>query len=72
MLVQLNGTRGWPFGLAVTLIAACALAVGCLVGYVCGRWRVDLLVVTLAMSAIVSGGLLVWAHGLITGTAPNG
>jgi ribose transport system permease protein len=71
MLVQLDGTYGWPFGFAVALIAGCAVAAGSVVGYVCARWRIDPLIVTLGMSAIVSGGLLVWAQGLITGTPPQ-
>jgi ribose transport system permease protein len=71
MLVQLNGTRGWPFGVTLLLVAAIALAGGAAVGYVCHRWRIDPLIVTLAMSAVVSGALLVWAKGFITGTPPT-
>jgi ribose transport system permease protein len=71
MLVQLNGTRGWPFEVTLLLVAAIALVGGATVGYVCHRWRIDPLIVTLAMSAIVSGALLVWAKGFITGTPPT-
>jgi len=71
MLVQLNGTRGWSFGLTFLLIAAIALVGGAAVGYICHRWRIDPLIVTLAMSAIVGGALLVWAKGFITGTPPT-
>jgi len=71
VLVQLNGARGWPFWETFLLIAAFALVGGASVGYVCHRWRIDPLIVTLAMSAIVSGALLVWAKGFITGTPPT-
>src|SRR5262249_48942624 len=67
----LNGTRGWPFAVTLLLVAAIALAGGAAVGYVCHRWRIDPLIVTLAMSAVVSGALLVWAKGFITGTPPT-
>jgi len=71
MLVQLNGTRGWPFAATFLLVAAIAIVGGATVGYICHRWRIDPLIVTLAMSAIVSGALLVWAKGFITGTPPG-
>lgn len=71
MLVQLNGERGWSFALTFALIAACAVVGGGLVGYVCHRWRIDPLIITLAMSAIVTGAILVWAKGFITGAPPD-
>ena len=67
LLVQLNGTRGWSFGTTALLIAALAIAGGASVGFICHRWRIDPLIVTLAMGAIVNGALLVWAKGFITG-----
>jgi ribose transport system permease protein len=71
MLVQLNGARGWSFGATFALIAALALLGGGIVGYICHRWRIDPLIITLAMGAIVSGGLLVWIEGFITGAPPG-
>jgi ribose transport system permease protein len=71
VLVQLNGTRGWSFGTTFLLIAALAIVGGGSVGYICHRWRIDPLIITLAMSAIVNGALLVWAKGFITGTPPG-
>ncbi len=70
MLVQLNGARGWPFGATFVLIGAVAIAGGGAVGYLCHRWRIDPLIVTLAMSGIVNGAILVWVKGFITGTPP--
>lgn len=70
VLVQLNGTRGWSFGTTMAVIAAISILGGGLVGYVCHRWRIDPLIVTLAMGAIVGGAILVWAQGFITGTPP--
>jgi ribose transport system permease protein len=71
MLVQLNGSRGWSFGTTFALIAALAIVGGATVGYICHRWRIDPLIITLAMGAIVNGALLVWAKGFITGTPPT-
>lgn len=71
MLVQLNGERGWSFGVTFVLIAAISLVGGGLVGYVCHRWHIDPLIITLAMSAIVTGAILVWAKGFITGAPPT-
>jgi ribose transport system permease protein len=71
MLVQLNGSRGWSFGATAALIAVIAIAGGGVVGYICHRWRIDPLIITLAMGAIVNGALLVWAKGFITGTPPT-
>ncbi len=71
MLVQLNGSRGWSFGATFLFIAVLAIAGGGAVGYICHRWRIDPLIITLAMGAIVNGALLVWAKGFITGTPPG-
>ena len=53
------------------LIAVLAVAGGGTVGFICHRWRIDPLIITLAMGAIVNGALLVWAKGFITGTPPT-
>lgn len=71
LLVQLNGSRGWSFGATLALIAALAIVGGGTVGFICHRWRIDPLIITLAMGAIVNGALLVWAKGFITGTPPT-
>lgn len=71
LLVQLNGERGWSFGATFALIAAFSLVGGGFVGYVCHRWRIDPLIITLAMSAVVTGAILVWAKGFITGAPPD-
>lgn len=71
VLVQLTGTRGWSFAPTYLLICALAIVGGGAVGYICHRWRIDPLIITLAMSAIVNGALLVWAKGFISGTPPT-
>ena len=71
LLVQLNGTRAGPSARPSLLIAALAIVGGASVGYICHRWRIDPLIVTLAMGAIVNGALLVWAKGFITGSPPT-
>lgn len=63
-------SRGWSSGWIILVLAACALVVGGAAGYICFRFRVQSLIVTLATGAIVSGGVLVWGRGSAIGTPP--
>ncbi len=70
LMVQLTGTKGWSFGPALILIIVMSATIGGISGYLSHRFRVQPLIVTLAVGSIVLGGILVWAQGLVTGTAP--
>ena len=70
LMVQLTGTKGWSFGPALILIIVLSATIGGISGYLSHRFRVQPLIVTLAVGSIVLGGILVWAQGLVTGTAP--
>ena len=70
LMVQLTGTKGWSFGPALILIIVLSATIGGVSGYLSHRFRVQPLIVTLAVGSIVLGGILVWAQGLVTGTAP--
>jgi ribose transport system permease protein len=71
IVCELTGTHGWPFLAALALILALAAALGAANGYISHRFRVQPLVVTLGMSSIVTGAVLVWTNAQPTGTAPG-
>jgi ribose transport system permease protein len=67
---QLCGTYHWNVVVAIALILALALLLGGFNGYVSHRFEVPSLVVTLGMSSMITGGLLIWTKGAATGAAP--
>lgn len=69
MMAQLYG-RGMPFVWVVVLIALAALAVGVLNGVLAYVLRTHTLIITLAMSSIVLGAVLVVTHGNTGGQVP--
>jgi ribose transport system permease protein len=70
LVSQLCGTHHWAFVPALALIAIIALALGAVTGWICHRFRIQPLIVTLGMGAIASGGCLAWTGGKLTGSAP--
>jgi ribose transport system permease protein len=71
MISELTGAHGWSFVPALALVVALAFAIGSVSGWVCHRFGVESLVVTLGIGSIVAGGMLVWTGGQPTGTAPE-
>ena len=59
-----------PFGVALLLAVAGAAVLGGLAGYICHRFAINPLVVTLAMGTIAVGIVAVQNNGLIDGNAP--
>jgi ribose transport system permease protein len=70
LVSQLCGTYHWSVGSAIALILAASLLLGGVNGYVSHRFEVPPLVVTLGMSSMITGGLLLWTKGYATGAAP--
>jgi ribose transport system permease protein len=68
--VQLMGASHWPAVEVLALIAALSLAAGGAVGYICHRFRVQPLIVTLAANSIVSGAVIVWSKAYVVGSPP--
>jgi ribose transport system permease protein len=67
---ELGGTRGWPLWLvAVGVVGVCAVAGGTC-GAICHYLRVQSLVVTLGMSSVLIGGLIVITKASILGAPP--
>lgn len=68
---ELAGSHGWPLAaVMVTVAALCALAGG-LCGAICHYLRVQSLVVTLGMSSVLIGGVIVTTKANILGSPPQ-
>jgi ribose transport system permease protein len=70
LVSQLCGTHHWAFAPAFALILVIAAAMGALTGWICHRYRIQPLIVTLGVGAVASGGCLAWTGGNLTGSAP--
>ncbi len=70
IISELCGSHGWSFIPACAVIIMLGFALGAANGYVSHRFTIQPLVVTLGMSSLVTGALLVWTKGAATGSAP--
>jgi ribose transport system permease protein len=70
LVSELCGSDGWGIVPALALIIVLGFAFGAVNGYLSHRFTIQPLVVTLGMSSLVTGGLLVWTKGAATGSAP--
>jgi ribose transport system permease protein len=69
-ITELPSVDGWPAWAAIALAVAVAVAGGALNGVVSYRFRVESLVVTLAVGAMLTGVLTGWVGGAVSGTPP--
>lgn len=67
---ELYGARHWSAPLAIALVAVAAGALGAATGWICHRWRIQPLIVTLGIGAISAGAAIAWTQGHLTGAAP--
>lgn len=67
---QLTGAEHWPVVPALAVIVAIAAVMGGTSGWLCHRYRLESLIVTLGMGAVATGAVLVWTKGLLTGAPP--
>ena len=67
---ELYGARGWSAPLAIALVAVAAGVLGAATGWICHRWRIQPLIVTLGIGAISAGAAVAWTQGHLTGVAP--
>lgn len=70
LIVLLVGEHGWAFAPAAGTIVACSLVVGALSGYICHRFGVQSIVVTLGMNFVLLGGVGLLSEGGIQGEVP--
>ena len=71
LVSQLCGTHHWAFVPAFALILVIAAAMGAISGWICHRYRIQPLIVTLGIGALASGACLAWTGGKLTGSAPS-
>lgn len=68
--VSLGGTHGWPLWLVALFVAGvCGLAGG-ISGAICHHLKVQSLVVTLGMSSVLIGGVIIATQGNVLGMPP--
>jgi ribose transport system permease protein len=71
LVTHLVGNEHWNFGAAALLVLAICLVGGGFAGWICHRFQLEPLVITLAMSSIVVGALVGTNTGLLNGSGPN-
>lgn len=71
MTTQLSGASHWPFVALAALIVALAALIGAATGWLCHRFKLEPLVVTLGTGAFITGAILVWTNGTADGAAPG-
>jgi ribose transport system permease protein len=69
MAAKLTGD-GVPWILTLLLVLLVGVVAGAINGYITHRWTVPPLVVTLAMSSVIGGLVLLWTNARLTGSAP--
>jgi ribose transport system permease protein len=70
VLSQLCGIDHWPFTAALLVILVAFGALGGVSGWICHRYSIQPLIVTLGMGSIALGASVVLVNGTINGSAP--
>jgi ribose transport system permease protein len=70
-ITQLPSVDHWPAWAAIAFALAVAVAGGALNGYLSDRFRIEPLVVTLGVGALLVGVLTGWTGGAVNGAPPN-
>lgn len=72
-MIAANATSrlGWPTPFAFLVVVAVCGGIGALVGWVCHRFRVEPLVMTLGVGAVLTGGSMFVANGDYNGQPPQ-
>ena len=67
---ELCGSHGWPFVAAAAVLVLVAAALGAFTGFVCHRYGIAPIIVSLGVGTLALGGVAVWTDNQVTGTAP--
>lgn len=70
VVTKLYGSSGWPALPAIAAVVLFAGVLGATTGWICHRWRIQPLIVTLGVGAISSGLAVAWTQGKLGGAAP--
>ncbi|TJY69431.1 ABC transporter permease [Arthrobacter sp. CAU 1506] len=68
---NLAGGQGWPVPVAFLVTIAVCGGLGAAIGYLCHRLRVEPLMMTLGMGAVITGGTLFLTHGNYAAAPPD-
>ncbi|HTJ71040.1 MAG TPA: ABC transporter permease [Actinospica sp.] len=71
LVTHLVGNEHWNFGAAALLVFAICVVGGGFSGWICHRFKLEPLVITLAMSSIVVGALVGTNTSLLNGSGPG-
>ena len=71
LVTHLVGNEHWNFGAAALLVFAICAVGGGFSGWICHRFQLEPLVITLAMSSVVVGALVGTNTGLLNGSGPG-
>ena len=71
VVTQLYGAHHWSAPLAIGLVVLIAGVGGGATGWICHRWRIQPLIVTLGVGAMSAGAATAWTQGKLTGSAPT-
>lgn len=71
LISELYGAHGWPFLAALAFVIVVCGAAGAAVGFICHRFQVPSLIITLAVSFLALGATQVWTDGQVTGAPPT-
>jgi ribose transport system permease protein len=69
-ITQLSGVHGWPPVAAIAFVAVCTGALGAATGWVCHRFEIQPMVLTLGAGSLAAGAAIGWSKGIVTGAAP--
>jgi ribose transport system permease protein len=67
---QLYGTEHVSGAGAIAVVVAIAAVLGAATGWICHRWRIQPLVVSLGIGSMASGATVAWTQGKLNGQAP--
>jgi ribose transport system permease protein len=70
VISELCGSKGWAFVPALAVVVVICGSAGAFVGFVCHRYRIVPMIVTLGIGTLAIGAVTVWTHGQVTGSAP--
>jgi ribose transport system permease protein len=70
VVTELYWMHTWPAWGAILVVIGVALVFGGLSGWICQRFRIQPLIVTLGMGGLMAGGAIAWTKGESTGSAP--
>jgi ribose transport system permease protein len=71
VISELCGAKGWALLPALAVVVVICAVLGAFVGFICHRYRIVSIVVTLGVGTLALGAVQVWTKGQVTGSAPT-